>query len=74
MKAVRIGKCRCYECGGEKFLLVNRNGIFSICSKCGFNEWEWTWGDSVDYLYYLADRYGVKADELLNALEVVRWT
>jgi hypothetical protein len=46
-----VGKADCGECGGKgtKTLIIDRErGVFSKCQNCGFCEWEWTYGDSLD--------------------------
>jgi len=63
-----IGKAKCTECGGTKTLIVRGKGFWSKCLSCGFEEWEWELGDDPDYLRYLAKRYGVTVEDLINAL------
>jgi len=67
-----VGKSDCGECGGKgtRTLIIDRvRGVFSKCSRCGFWEWEWTYGDSLDYLEYLAKRYGITYKQLIEAIE-----
>ena len=67
----RLGEAECGECGGKRFLLITSRGIFSVCERCGFVEWEWMVGDSPEYLDYLSERYGVSKRDIIMALE--RW-
>jgi hypothetical protein len=68
-----LGKSKCNECEkGERKLIINEDGIFSKCFTCGFTEWEWSWGDNIDYLKYLAERYGIDLKILLEKLESFR--
>jgi hypothetical protein len=67
-----VGRADCGECGGKgtKTLIVDRHrGVFSKCQKCGFCEWEWTYGDSLDYLEHLAKKYHITYKELIGAIE-----
>jgi len=66
-----LGWSYCNECGCDrcKRLIVNPRGVFSKCLKCGFGEWEWAPGDGVEYLKYLADRYGIELKTLLEAID-----
>lgn len=73
--SIRIkGGRDCRECGGGDCveLIATSKGLFSRCRCCGFIEWEWAWGDSRDYLDYLAERFGTDVDEIVKALEWVR--
>ena len=67
---VRIGRADCNECGakGSVCLIIDHMGIWSYCRNCGFKEWEWTWGDSRDYLEYLAEHYHVEYKKLIEVL------
>ena len=73
MLLVRVGRARdCNECGGEGtvFLYATPSGLWSQCSRCKFAEWEWRFGDSKEYLTYLADNFKCSEDEIVRALEV----
>jgi len=66
---VELGRATCDECGGRKVLIVNPKGVWSVCKRCGFMEWEWAPGDSIAYLEYLASRYHLDPHSLLKAVE-----
>jgi hypothetical protein len=75
MLLVRVGKARdCNECSGDGtvFLYATPNGLWSHCLSCGFSEWEWSYGDSIEYLSYLAERFRVSEEEIIRALEEVK--
>jgi len=67
---LELGKADCNECEGEgtKVLIIDERGIWSKCKRCNFMEWEWQTGDSIDYLKYLAKRYNISVEELLQAV------
>jgi ribosomal protein S27AE len=73
---MRIERARkdCNECDGilTVVLVVNNHGIWSKCDKCGFTEWEWSWGDNPSYISYLAQAYNVGEEVIMRALEEVR--
>jgi len=65
-----LGKGYCNECSNKsKVLIVSDGNIWSKCRKCGFTEWEWRVGDDKGYLRYLAERYNVSLEDILEALE-----
>ena len=65
-----LGKAKCNECGGTKTLEIRGEGeIWSRCLSCGFQEWEWVFGDNPDYLQHLAQTYGVTVDDIKQALK-----
>jgi ribosomal protein L37AE/L43A len=67
-----IGHADCYECGqknAKRLLIIRGRGIWSECKFCGCGEWEWAYGDSLDYLHYLAKKYRVKYEQILEGLE-----
>jgi len=70
-----LGEGKCLECGGVKVLVVTQDKyekqglIMSRCLKCGFTEHEWRFGDSYEYLEQLAKIYGVKVEELKEAVK-----
>lgn len=72
---VTLGKADCNECGnkGCVVLVINEMGIFSVCKKCGFHEWEWSWGDSPDYLEWLSVRFNVSVERIKEALEWIHY-
>lgn len=66
-----LGFRNCYECGGEntRRLIVSAAGdVYSRCFRCGFMEWEWAWGDPIDYLQHLAELYNVSYSELIETI------
>lgn len=70
-RVVRVlGERECGECGGiVNLAITSRGDILSICRRCGFVEWEWSLGDSLDYLQYLARMYGIDYRELVEYVE-----
>jgi len=70
---VKLGRGDCNECGGKatKQLIVDRRGVWSKCNRCQLMEWEWQTGDPLSYLKYLAERYNVTAEQILEALAQV---
>jgi len=67
------GSRNCSECGGRDCveLIANGDGLWSRCTVCGFIEWEWSWGDRIDYISYLAERFKTPVDEIFKALDEV---
>ncbi len=61
----------CNECGGEDTveLIVNVQGLWSRCRRCGFTEWEWSWRDNIEYLKYLSENFNISLEKLLQVLE-----
>ncbi len=75
VNGMKIGKdVDCNECGGEECvqLILNSRGLWSKCKWCGFTEWEWTWGDSIHHLEYLAEKHKINLESLLSILEEYR--
>lgn len=64
-----LGKATCRECKGTKTLVVKGQGFWSKCLDCGFQEWEWEFGDNPEYLEHLAKEYSVTVEDLKNALK-----
>jgi len=51
---------RCGECDdGKKVIVISCCDIFTVCNRCGFKEYEWRCGDSLDYLDYMDRVYKV---------------
>jgi len=75
MEKTVLGESKCLECGGVKVLVVTQDEyekqglIMSRCLKCGFTEHEWRFGDGHEYLEELAKIYGVKVEELKEAVK-----
>lgn len=67
---MELGYADCNECEGKntKVLVIDQRGIWSKCKRCNFLEWEWQTGDSIDYLKYLAERYNITDEQLLEAI------
>ena len=67
-----LGHSDCNECGGKDtvVLVIRRDGVWSKCLRCGFMEWEWSYGDSIDYLEYLAKEYHISKKALFSALGI----
>lgn len=65
-----LGWSDCEECGCERCrrLVVNPRGVFSRCWNCGFTEWEWSPGNGLEYLKYLAEKYGIPHKDLVEAV------
>lgn len=59
----------CNECGGEVYLYAQGNELYSRCSRCGFSECEWRFGDNPDYLNYLSERYKISSTEIFNSVK-----
>jgi hypothetical protein len=73
MVRVRVGEpVDCNKCGGREsvFLLATPDGLWSMCLLCKFREREWKFGDSREYLSYLAGKFKCTEDEIRRALEV----
>jgi len=48
------------ECGiGKKMIVIDCCDVYTVCPYCGFREWEWRCGDSLDYLDYMDKMYRV---------------
>lgn len=62
----------CNECGGgacRVLVAVPGRGLYSLCKRCGFVEWEWAPGDSYEYLELIASRYSINVktiEDILN--------
>jgi len=53
----------------SKRLIVTPRGIYSKCFRCGMVEWEWAPGDSFRYIEYLARKYQIEVEDLLEAID-----
>lgn len=65
-----LGRRNCNECGAKDSVVLRIVGksIFSICKACGFYEYEWEVGDSIEYLKYLEEIFGLKKGTLLKRM------
>lgn len=66
-----LGRADCNECEGEgtRYLIINQMGVWSRCRRCGFSEWEWSYGDRPDYLKRLAEKYDIDYKTLAREVE-----
>jgi len=60
----------CYNCHRKNSVVprVLDNCVYSVCTKCGYGECEWCYGDNFDYLEKLLSKYEFSENEKLKFL------